>query len=416
MLQRSLSLPLRRLRRQWLLIALLYLVALLGMGRWLALVWGETMAARWAVGAALLLSIQLGVLWWALPHNHRRGEAQLLPNLGLGTTITLGRGLAVGLMSGFLLLPPVHNAAGVPALIAWLPALLYTVAAVLDFFDGYAARVANHSTRLGELLDMEFDGLGVLVVVALAIHFGTLPLWYAPIGLARQLFVAGEWWRRRTGRVLHPLPPSDERRLIAGYQMGFLTTMLWPLFAPPLTTLAAVLFGLPIVVSFSRDWLVVSGALSMHNARYRTLNDLTHRIATRWLPLAARLAGTALALLVLWQALPRFELWRAFLVALFERGGPWSAVALLLAALLLLTPLALPAFILGALGRLAAFPLVAVAVVDALAGGFALATNGALLAAALWPLQWGSGAWAIAQSDERAVRRQAGSTRARLAQ
>ena len=42
---------------------------------------------------------------------------------------------------------------------------LYTITDVADFFDGYVARRADHVTELGSVLDMEFDGLGTMIVI-----------------------------------------------------------------------------------------------------------------------------------------------------------------------------------------------------------------------------------------------------------
>jgi CDP-diacylglycerol--glycerol-3-phosphate 3-phosphatidyltransferase len=44
-------------------------------------------------------------------------------------------------------------------------------------------------------------------------------------------------------------------------QMGFLTILLLPLFSPPGTHIAALLFALPFLVGFTRDWLYAAGIL-----------------------------------------------------------------------------------------------------------------------------------------------------------
>ncbi|MGB5061590.1 MAG: CDP-alcohol phosphatidyltransferase family protein, partial [Candidatus Promineifilaceae bacterium] len=170
----------------------LWLVA--GVGLWL--VWPEY-APRWALLSGLMLAYVLALFWRNLPANHRQGETAVLPTLGLGNSLTLYRGLATALLTGFILSPWPGG------FLAWIPAILYMTADIADYLDGYAARVAHHATRLGEILDMEYDGLSVLIVTLLAVWFGQLPLWYLPLGLARYLFVFGLWLRARRGLPIY---------------------------------------------------------------------------------------------------------------------------------------------------------------------------------------------------------------------
>ena len=89
----------------------------------------------------------------------------------------------------------------------------------------------------------------ILIAIGLAIQYGQLPVWYLILGLGRQLFIFGIWVRQRMGLPVYDLPPSDNRRVIAGFQMGFISVMLWPVFAPPLMTLACILFSIPLLIS-----------------------------------------------------------------------------------------------------------------------------------------------------------------------
>ena len=102
---------------------------------------------------------------------------------------------------------------------------------VIDFFDGIVARVTRRETRLGEILDMEFDGLGLLIAVALAVQYGKLPPWYLLLGVSRPLFVLGIWLRQRAAKPVYDLPPSDHRRVIAGLHTSFVAAALWPVLA-----------------------------------------------------------------------------------------------------------------------------------------------------------------------------------------
>jgi CDP-diacylglycerol--glycerol-3-phosphate 3-phosphatidyltransferase len=144
--------------------------------------------------------------------------------------------------------------------IVWIPAFLYLFAALLDYIDGIVARLTNSTTILGEKLDMEMDGMGVLIATIVAIQYGQIPLIYIFVGLARYLFLAGIFIRNKYGLIINPLSASPFRRGLAGAQMGFLVTVLFPVFKPPVTQIAALFFMTPFLISFFIDWLTVSDA------------------------------------------------------------------------------------------------------------------------------------------------------------
>ena len=293
------------LRRQWGLAAVLAGLSLAGTALALAYSWAPVYALRWLPLPALGMIYMLAVLWRGLPANRRAENTALLPTLGWGNALTALRGGLTALLAGFLLLPRPSG------WLAWAPGVLYTLVCLTDFFDGYVARRTRHVTRLGELLDMSFDGLGVLVAATLAVLYRQVPPWYLLVGLARYLYIAGLWARRRLGWPIHDLPPSLSRRVFAGLQMGFLAVILWPLFAPPGAWLAAALFGLPLLLGFGRDWLYTIGWLRPH----RQPGEQTGWV-DRWLPVGLRVAAVLLNL-------GPFARWLA------EFPGPTPAQALL---------------------------------------------------------------------------------------
>jgi CDP-diacylglycerol--glycerol-3-phosphate 3-phosphatidyltransferase len=215
--------------------------------------WQPVYAQRWCIMAAAVLGLKLWLFGRWLKNNQRQAETELLPTLGPGTILTLLRGALVGLLAGFLLCPRPQG-----EWLVWGPALLYTLSSIIDSLDGYLARITGHTTLLGKKLDEEYDGLGILISISLAVQYGQLPLWYQLPALSRPLFIGGIWWRNRQGKPVYALPPSSYRRLAAGFQMGFVSVMLSPLFSPPITTIAAVVFAAPFMAGFIRDWLVVS--------------------------------------------------------------------------------------------------------------------------------------------------------------
>lgn len=391
---------LARLRRQWAFVALLYVVGLAAGYLWLDRVMAYPAARHWLVAAGVVMVIELGIYWVALPHNHRDQESNLLPGLGYGTWLTLVCGLLLFYLGGFLASPWPEG------FVAWLPAILYTAARIVDLFDGYVARINGQETKLGAILDIELDGLGVLLAIILAIQYGQIPIWYLPLAVSRQLFVAGLWWLRRQGKPTYDLPPSENRRVIAGFQTGFLCVMLWPILAPPMTTLAAVLFATPLILSFGRDWLVVSGVWRADSPVYQARRAAAKRWCEGWLPFVARMAGTILALGVLWRAYPDFAAWQAWLASVGMPASPGIVQGFALVALLTLLP-----FAAGVAARTAALIVLALAALDISANGLEWASNAWLLVAAVIVAHAGSGYLSFWRPEEPLLHRRFGAPR-----
>ena len=307
---------------------------------------------QWLIFSGLSLAYCLWVLWHNLRHNFRTGESIVLPRLGLGNRLSLLRGLFISLLAGFLFAPWPQGA------LAWTIALLYTAASIADGLDGFAARKANQVTLLGQHLDMTFDGLGVAVVVFLAVGYGQLPFWFLGIGLARYFFLLGLWWRERLMRPIYELPPSDHRRIMAGMLMGMMTVVLWPIVPPSMTHVAAVIIGIPILLGFTRDWLMASGRLQATNPTYLRVQRTLYILMAKWLPPIWRVLLTLamgsiltavspllqpqswLELLLSWQ-MPAAPVW-ASLLSLVAIGGAllvFLGIAGRIAAILLLFPI-----------------------------------------------------------------------------
>ena len=243
------------LHRQWWLISLISSLSLGLSSALLCVGWRPDAVRRWALLAGCVLVTELIFLWRWLPDNYRQPGQRLLPVLGMGNLLTIMRGLLVGLLAGFL------GGGWPPGWLACLPAGLYSLAAVGDWLDGYVSRKTHYTTHLGRRLDMEVDALGLLVATSLAVQYGQLPVWYLCLGFAPYGFGLGQWWRGWRGKPVYSLPPRATRAVIGGCQVGFISVVLWPVFSPPLTTLVGLLFVIPTAVSFSHDWLAVSGRL-----------------------------------------------------------------------------------------------------------------------------------------------------------
>lgn len=349
----------------------------------------------------LLFPILGSLVWWRfllahLQDNRRVQDGKLLPTFGLGNDISILRGFELIMLSGFLLVPRPM------AWTAWLPALLYTTADILDYADGYAARVRAEVTWLGEELDQLFDGAGLLIATLLAIHYGTLTWWFLPFGAARYLFLAGVWIRERRGLPVYPLPASRSRRPVAGLTMGFMTAMLWPIVKPPASILAGLLFMLPFGASFLRDWLVVSGVIDPHSERYLRLRRWLEITLVGYLPVALRLALTALL---------GFDIRMTFgdmagEIAAFRAAGlPEPGVLVPLFAGIKI--LAIPMLLFGVAGRFVAFALVFPIGLTSVLVGFT-DLRAALLALDLLTLMLGTGRFSLWEPSKDLFSRRAG--------
>jgi CDP-diacylglycerol--glycerol-3-phosphate 3-phosphatidyltransferase len=295
------------------------------------------------VGALLYV---LALFYFNLKYNHRPEDSRLLPSLGAANRITFLRGLLICILAAFWGWMPLGGFdAGNPR--AWWPGMLYITAAVLDGMDGMIARRTHCRTRLGSNLDTQMDAFGLLVAVSVGIRMQQLPPVFLSVGLAYYLFAGAVAWRRKRAKPLNRLRPRPEARAIAGLSMGFVGIALLPVYAAPVTTLAAVLFMLPFCYGFLRDGWVVCGAVRT-DADQRTAWDLPlKRLFSGWLPLLCRilLGFTVLSLWV--SASARMTAWN------HHRPDIWPspsvplalAVAQLLCVMMVLT---------GCLGRSAA--------------------------------------------------------------
>jgi CDP-diacylglycerol--glycerol-3-phosphate 3-phosphatidyltransferase len=210
----------------------------------------RTAAASLALSLASWL-IVAGTLWRARPL-----LASHATRLGPATHVTLLRGLLVSLTVGFAPVPAVGAA-------RWLPALLYTGAAVCDRFDGIIARRLGQTTALGARLDEAMDALGLLAAPVVAVWWGRLPPWYLLLGATYYVYRGALWLRGSLGMPLHAerVRPKRLTRIFAGLQMTLVSVALAPLLSPRITATAATLIMVPTLVFFARDWLIAIGRL-----------------------------------------------------------------------------------------------------------------------------------------------------------
>lgn len=203
--------------------------------------------------------------WKRATLNRPAENSQLYPSLGGANRLTLLRGGFIALTGGFLFQPLPSG------LLLWAPGLLYGIAALLDRIDGYVARRSGTTSLMGSELDTVFDALGLLVAPLLAIQFGKLAPSFIAVSLAYYFFIAGLYWRERNSLPVYPLIPSTLRRTFAGFQMGFVATVMLPVFPADATQLLGIAFMLPILIGFVFDWFVVSGRIKAEDKQTQIL-------------------------------------------------------------------------------------------------------------------------------------------------
>lgn len=387
---------LNQLRRWWMIVAFLFASILVGGASLLSRIWLANDVLRWTAITASVLLLVLRILWVNLHHNRSLETGNLRAHLGPGNWLSLIRGMLIALLAGFLFSP-------LPGGVwAWLPAILYTLADVSDYFDGYLARISNSLSKLGETLDLEWDALGLLIAVSLSIWYGFLPGWFWPFGLARYLYVFALWLHRMAGNKVGELPLSIARRPIAAFTMGCMSVMLWPIVSQPATTLAALIFAIPFTASFLRDWLVVTGRLDVRSTN-------SERLIANLEPFFFDKFPVALRLLVLIAVLPeylRFANSRGTFAQSFTLlGGPFLNAFLWI--LFGIASLSLLMISLGAAGRLGAFFLL-IPLGLTIVGSQLTLWRAVGLAATLGIMIAGSGSWSLWKPEEKIFRRRAG--------
>ena len=103
-------------------------------------------------------------------------------NLNLPNMITFGRIIVAPVLFVLLLYSPGR-------LMSLLTALIFVIASITDFLDGYLARRMNLVTSLGKFLDPLADKLLVGVALIMMIPLGRVPPWVVAFIVGREILV-----------------------------------------------------------------------------------------------------------------------------------------------------------------------------------------------------------------------------------
>lgn len=268
---------LNKLRKELLWLVLSGLAALILCSGMLTVVADPDQVLTWLVTAGLSFALVWQQSRKRLALNRSELLSPLYPDLGWANRMTFARGWLVAATAGFLLISPTLQQ---HAVLVWIAAASYSVAAIFDRVDGFIARKTQRSSILGAELDTVFDAFGLLVAPLLALLLGKIHPSYLLVSIAYYFFVLGIMFRRRYHKPVYPLAPSRLRRTLAGFQMAYVAVVLWPPFKAEVTVVAGFGFMLPLLAGFLVDWCVVSGRLdagATHTIRFfRTMNTMSN--------------------------------------------------------------------------------------------------------------------------------------------
>jgi len=105
-----------------------------------------------------------------------------------------------------------------------LAALLFLIACITDFFDGYLARLWNVQSSLGRFLDPIADKLLVAAALIMLLYQGKADVIPALLIISREILVSG--LREYLSEIQVPLPVSSLGKWKTGIQMGALVLLI----------------------------------------------------------------------------------------------------------------------------------------------------------------------------------------------
>ena len=244
---------------EWFLSVALSLGIVFGFFIFLKRTLGAEYSRQWFLQALIIVGYIHFVIRKHLSFNIDSQSGRTFGKLGAGTWLTILRGVLLASLAGFLFLPW-PGFGNLQNYLSWLPGVLYLVAVLADYLDGYVARRTNHQSVLGRILDIRFDALGMLIAPLLAILYGQIPFYYFSVSIGYYFIQFVRRMRERRGRPLYPIHPRPSAKWFAGAQMVFVGVALLPLFSPPATSVSAIVFMLPELYEFLRDYLIMTGS------------------------------------------------------------------------------------------------------------------------------------------------------------
>ena len=132
-----------------------------------------------------------------LPDCHPDGVGDLMP-FNLPNVLTWMRIVAIPLFVGIFYLPPSWLSQSDQNLIA---TIIFTVAAITDWLDGYLARVLQQTSAFGAFLDPVADKLMVAAALIVLVYLSRLDALIAFIIIGREITISAlREWMAQIGR------------------------------------------------------------------------------------------------------------------------------------------------------------------------------------------------------------------------
>ena len=219
---------------------------------------------QWFLGVTLVCCCEIWLTIRLLKRYAPNPQPTEVMPFSVADFVTLGRGVLVACVAGFIFLPKPSGLYG------WLPGSLYLIAVLADYVDGYLARLHDSASEFGAALDRNFDAIITFIGSLLGILYGHLPLWYLSVGLAFYVFSCAAWIMKKTGREVFDLPSSNYRRIVGGSNALFIGLTLTPALPVRWLSVLSPLFTFLILTGFFRDWFSISGI------KTKLLNSKTH--------------------------------------------------------------------------------------------------------------------------------------------
>ena len=131
-------------------------------------------------------------------------------------------------------------------------AVLFAIAALTDFFDGFTARRLNLQSEFGEKFDPIADKILMTVVLLALGATGAAPAWFVGLVIGRDVVIlAGSLWvakvtgvRRFPPTFLGKLSTCGQVAAVVAILLAAMTTALWPLGLMLVTIVASTLLTL----------------------------------------------------------------------------------------------------------------------------------------------------------------------------
>ncbi len=157
---------------------------------------------------------------------------------------------------------------GTPQSLMWA-ALLFTLAAITDFLDGYIARKRNLVSMTGKFLDPLADKLIVMATLVMLVYHGWIASWLVVLVLSRETSITGLRAIAATEGIV--IPAGSGGKFKTAFQLvGILGLIIhyeyvidWWLFSSPVSfhNIGVWLFGLSVIFSLVSGWQYFVGFL-----------------------------------------------------------------------------------------------------------------------------------------------------------